>query len=209
MMRVLFVFLFLLGLVSCGHNCSQWEFKKVKTFHKNGKLKSELECYVRTCPNKGKPSEQTRIKKGIYYHKNGLVKEIIISDKITFKEERGYKFIEGGIGFGGIDTNRTGAEYTFFWSDKGERIGEWRFKCGEIKCIVKYSRSGGGSIFYYQIVYKDGTFERGDSDDVRRNPKFIRQFTECDDLKKLLSSFGVVEKKKGGLSEALDNLTIY
>ena len=32
---------------------------------------------------------ETRIKKGIYYHKNGLVKEIIISGKITFKEKEG------------------------------------------------------------------------------------------------------------------------
>ena len=143
-MRLLFVFVFLLGLVSCGHICSQWEFKKVKTFHKNGKLKSSLECYVRTCPNKGKPSEQTRIKKGIYYHKNGLVKEIIISGKITFKEERGYKFIEGGIGFGGIDTNRTGAEYKFFWSDTGKRIGKWDYyyPTGVLKQISHYNENG-------------------------------------------------------------------
>ena len=50
------------------------------------------------------------------------------------------------------------------------------FKCGETVCIVKYSKSGRGSIFNYEIVYKDGTVDKGDYDDVRRNPKFIRQF---------------------------------
>jgi len=221
-MRLMFVFVFLLGLVSCGHDCTQWKYKKVKTFHKNGKLKSELECYVRTCANDGRDSSKmTRIKKGIYYHENGLVNSLLISGEITFPEERrGYKVIKGGYTYlekydqWVIETAdhriEDADDYSaFHWNDLGNRIRTWKFKCDDALCYITYSKSGDGSIFKYDIRNKDGTVDKGNYEDVRRNPKFIRQFTECDDLKKLLSSFGVVEKKKGGLSEALDNLTIY
>ena len=192
----LFVFVFLLGLFSCGESGSEKPIKQ-EEFYKNGKIKSKLEGRWVVYEGGG---ADTVVDRAIFYHPNGKLKRVITIPKKNTPVNFAYASKEEVLS----DTWLGSGCFLLQWNQEGMRVGHWLLNKGKSFCTIEYYEKDPGEVKNYKIL-GEGKPKKGTWRDWKKNKEIFKEFFESNEFKKLSKEAGIKEKKKSRALEALEN----
>ena len=216
-MRILFVFVFLLGLVSCGEEqerITEHNISTFKTFYEDGKIKSKKTGFI---PDKkdGNFLLYDFIGNEIHFFKNGKIKKLVVNyfmnengDTLSFKglEGKKVKIKWKGDKIGGYEPIVNSFEGN--WNKQGYRVGQWYLFKKEEFCKIEFYEKNPDKINLnipksYTINNK-GRVKSGRYEDWKKSPEIRKELDSCfewKDYKKILTEYGIIERKLNSLDK--------
>ena len=223
-MRLLFVFVFLLGLVSCGgeeERITEHNISTFKTFYEDGKIKSKKTGFI---PDKtdGYFLGYDFIGNEIHFFKNGKIKKLVVDyfmnengDTLSFKGLEGKKVkikwqLECDVC--GFEPKLNSFEGN--WNKQGYRIGQWYLFNGKESCNIEFYEKNpyktnlnipkSYTIQTNQLKKHRGRVRSGHYEDWKKSSEIRKELDSCfewKDYKKILSEYGIIEKKLNSLDK--------